>query len=115
MEWFETVSSYSTFVIDMMALFFVAIGTVQAFVGGLEAMTRGDGKLRRRVWLRYGYWLVSALAFQLAADIIETAVSPSWEDLGRLAAIAVIRTFLDYFLVHDLEDVRAGGGESARA
>ena len=45
-----------------------------------------------------GRFLVIALELQLAADIIGTAIAPSWEQIGQLAAIALIRTFLSYFL-----------------
>jgi len=52
--------------------------------------------------VQYGRWLVAGLTFQLAADIVETAVAPTWDEIGRLAAIALIRTFLDFFLERDL-------------
>jgi uncharacterized membrane protein len=60
----------------------------------------------RLAWLRYARWLVAGLTFQLAADIIETSTTTSWDTLGRLGAIAVIRTFLNYFLERDVIDVR---------
>jgi uncharacterized membrane protein len=44
-------------------------------------------------------YLIVALELQLAADIIATATQPSLEELGKLAVIAAIRTFLNYFLV----------------
>jgi uncharacterized membrane protein len=44
------------------------------------------------------------LEFELAADIIGSVISPTWEDIGELAAIAVIRTFLNFFLERDLEN-----------
>ena len=56
--------------------------------------------------------LVAALSVQLAADIIESAISTSWEAIGRLGAIAVIRTFLDYFLGRDVEEIRERQKES---
>jgi uncharacterized membrane protein len=56
--------------------------------------------------LRYTHWLAAGLTSQLAADIIETSIAASWEAIGRLAAIAVIRTFLDFFLERDQEEVR---------
>jgi uncharacterized membrane protein len=59
---------------------------------------------RRVTWLRYARWLVAALTFQLAADIIETSVSTDWQTIGRVGAIAVIRTFLNYFLERDVEE-----------
>jgi uncharacterized membrane protein len=50
--------------------------------------------------------LVAGLTFQLAADIIETSITPEWDDIGRLAVIAILRTFLNFFLERDLADVR---------
>jgi uncharacterized membrane protein len=63
--------------------------------------------------LRYARWLVAGLTFQLAADIIETSISTGWESVGRLAAIAVIRTCLNYFLERDLTEVRERQGVTA--
>jgi uncharacterized membrane protein len=56
-------------------------------------------------------WLLLALEFALAADIIRSAISPSWGDIGQLAAIAAIRTFLNYFLEKDLERSQNGQRE----
>jgi uncharacterized membrane protein len=63
------------------------------------------------VWRRFGVWLLLGLEFELASDIIRTVISPTWIDLGQLGAIAVIRTFLNYFLEKDLEE----SAESVRA
>jgi uncharacterized membrane protein len=62
--------------------------------------------LEADVWLRLGRWLVAGLTFQLAADVLATAVTTSWEEVGRLAAIAAIRTFLNFFLERDISDIR---------
>jgi uncharacterized membrane protein len=56
------------------------------------------------VRLTFGRALVLALEFQLAADILGTAVSPSWDHLGKLGAIAAIRTFLNFFLERELRE-----------
>jgi uncharacterized membrane protein len=56
------------------------------------------------VWIHFARWLVLALEFELAADIFRTAITPTWNDLGQLAAIAVIRTFLNYFLSRDVKE-----------
>jgi uncharacterized membrane protein len=53
--------------------------------------------------------MVAGLTFQLAADIIETSITTSWDAVGWLAAVAVIRTFLNYFLENDLGEMREGG------
>ena len=59
--------------------------------------------------MRFGGWLLLGLEFELAADIIRTAISPSWTDIGQLAAIAGIRTFLNFFLESDLEKLGRSG------
>ena len=51
-------------------------------------------------------YLALALEFQLAGDILETAVAPEWAKIGQLAAIATIRTALNYFLSRELADER---------
>lgn len=107
-EWLEIVTRGTVLIIDAMALIVIAIGTVEGFVGALRVMLRpqSTNHEKRMIWLRYGRWLVAGLTFQLAADIIETSFAPSWEEVGRLGAIAAIRTFLDYFLERDLAEVR---------
>jgi uncharacterized membrane protein len=56
--------------------------------------------------LQLARYLALALEFQLAADVVETSVSPNWTKIGRLAAIAAIRTALNYFLAHDMAEDR---------
>ena len=58
---------------------------------------------RKEVWLSFGVWLLLGLEFALAADIVRTAIAPTWTDIGQLAAIGLIRTFLNYFLEKDLD------------
>jgi uncharacterized membrane protein len=53
------------------------------------------------VW--FATWLLLALEFELAADVLRTAISPTWDDVGQLAAIAAIRTGLNYFLEKDID------------
>jgi uncharacterized membrane protein len=53
--------------------------------------------------LSLGKSLALALEFLLAADILRTAVAPNWDDIGQLAAIATLRTLLNYFLERELK------------
>jgi uncharacterized membrane protein len=46
-----------------------------------------------------------SLELLLGADVLATAVAPSWDDIGKLAAIAVIRTLLNYFLERELKQM----------
>ena len=51
-------------------------------------------------------YLALALEFQLGADILSTAIAPSWDQIGKLGAIAVIRTLLNYFLTREMREER---------
>jgi uncharacterized membrane protein len=114
-EWLILATHYAIILIDAMALIVIFIGTVEAFFGGLRVLLSSPtGHEKRDVWLRYARWLVAGLTFQLAADIIETSIAPTWDDIGRLAAIAVIRTALNFFLERDLTDVRDRQHETAK-
>jgi uncharacterized membrane protein len=55
--------------------------------------------------LKLGSYLVLALEFFIAGDIIKTIITPTWEGLGILGAIVVIRTILSYFLTKDLKKI----------
>jgi uncharacterized membrane protein len=61
--------------------------------------------LYNRLRLKFGGWLALALEFQLASDIIKTTIAPTYEHLVQLGAIAVIRTFLNYFLSKELKEL----------
>jgi len=89
----------------------IFVGAVIAVVGFVLAALR---PLRDReftqVRLSLGRYLVLALAFQLASDVLSTAIAPTFEEIGKLGAIAAIRTLLNYFLRKELEAERAEAG-----
>jgi uncharacterized membrane protein len=106
-EWLIFLSEYAITLIDLIALAVIVFGTLQALVVVVRAaFSPLERDERGRVWLRYARWLVVALTFQLAADIIETAITTDWEAIARVAAVAVIRTFLNYFLERDMSEAR---------
>ena len=63
-------------------------------------------QLNETIRIRLGGYLVLALEFFIAGDIIKTIITPTWESLGILGAIVVIRTVLSYFLTMDLKKIR---------
>jgi uncharacterized membrane protein len=112
--WLGFASEEAITLIDAVALLVILIGTAEVVVAIVRfGFGAQSNQVVREVWLRYARWLVAALTFQLAADIIETSISSSWETIGRVGAIAVIRTFLNYFLERDLSEVRAQQTEGA--
>ncbi len=74
-----------------------------AFARSLLARKPADFNAIRLVLARY---LAMALEFQLGADILSTAVAPTWNEIGKLGAIAVIRTTLNYFLSREMQEER---------
>jgi uncharacterized membrane protein len=91
--------------VELAAALLIAYGALEAIYGAVRAIIDGRTKtgLRKDTWMRFGVWLLLGLEFELAADIVRTAIAPTWTDIGQLAAIGVIRTFLNYFLEKDLE------------
>jgi len=113
-EWLIFATERAAIVIDALALIIIVIGTIEAFISGVRGMfSSPTGHERRDIWLRFARWLIAGLTFQLAADIVETSITTSWQALVRLGAIALIRTFLNYFLERDLSEVRARQHEVA--
>ncbi|WP_413288439.1 DUF1622 domain-containing protein [Bdellovibrio sp. HCB337] len=97
---------------ESIALGLEAIAAVLIAVGGLGAMyrlIRGNFKEARSLgplreaWLYFARWILLGLEFTMGADIVRTAIAPTWDSIGQLASIALIRTFLSYFLERDLE------------
>lgn len=105
-EWLAILTENAVLWIDAVALVVIVGSTIQAIIGMLQAVfTSTTLHQRREVWLRYARWLIVGLTFQLAADIIETSITTDWEAIARVAAIAVIRTFLNYFLERDFSEL----------
>jgi uncharacterized membrane protein len=91
--------------VEVAAALIIAYGALEALYGAVRAIVERRSKtgLRKITWAHFGVWLLLGLEFELAADIVRTAISPTWSDIGQLASIGFIRTFLNYFLEKDLE------------
>lgn len=98
----------------------VLVAVLEALIGAgtLLLPRRAEPEVKKEALrLRLGRWLSIVLEFLLAADILRTAVAPSWDDIGKLAAIAGIRTALNFFLqreVRDAQTARDPGLEGTR-
>ena len=91
--------------VEAAATLIVGAGAIEAMIGAIRCLfaTVPHAGGREAVWLRFATWLMLGLEFELAADVIRTAIAPSWTDIGQLAAIGTIRTALNYFLEKDLD------------
>jgi len=77
---------------------------IRLLLTGRRKTQRERGMAYQSARLILSRFLAMALEFQLAADQLGTTVTPSWDHLGRLGAIARIRTFLNYFLAREIHD-----------
>ena len=106
---FKLLASYVALGCEAGTVVILAVAAVEAMVLLLIAIRHlDDPRLKRRIWVRFASWIVIALEFALAADIVDTAITPSWDAIGQLAAIATIRTGLNFFLARDIESVSRG-------
>ncbi|MFD8526981.1 DUF1622 domain-containing protein [Streptosporangium canum] len=108
-------------VVDLLVRLVEAAGATVIFVGAAAAFVRfllvaarrggADGFIAVRLFL--GRFLALGLEFQLAGDVLRTAISPSFTQIGQLAAIAAIRTALNFFLSREIERERRTVAEAA--
>jgi uncharacterized membrane protein len=108
MEFFEQALSHlvaiTKFVLEGFSVMCIIIGFIKTLQLAFVLSRRRDSfHSFNKVRLRFGMWLALALEFQLGADILGTTVTPTLDSLTKLALIAVIRTFLNYFLGKELE------------
>ena len=104
-EIFKAFAEYIALGLEVVAAILIALGALEAIFGLIwhRHNSRQPFARRKGVFLDFGVWLLLGLEFELGADIVRSAIAPSWKQIGELAAIAVIRTFLNYFLAKDVE------------
>ena len=84
----------------------VTLGVCLAIVHLIRTFAAGRPAEFSETRLILARHLALALEFALGADILGTAISPSWDQIGKLGAVAVIRTGLNYFLSMEMKNAR---------
>ena len=111
-ELFKSLTLYLAVGVEASAALVIGLAAIEAIVRSLMLfLPNGDRLVRglhsqdakEQVRLRLGRWLAVALEFGLAADILRTAIAPTWDEIGQLAAIVVLRTVLNYFLQKEID------------
>ncbi len=92
----------------------IALGVIGTVLGFAITVSQRRMSAFTAERLRLARYLALALELQLAADILSTAVAPSWEQIGKLGAIAVIRTGLNFFLLRELRETGEIAAETPR-
>jgi uncharacterized membrane protein len=91
---------------EAMGAFWIAVGFAYTTVPLVFAQLHGRAESFTPARLMFSRYLSLALEFQLASDILSTSIAPSWQELGKLGATAVIRTGLNYFLSREIREFR---------
>lgn len=108
--WFEptviNLVSWLKLFVEMTGGIIIALGVIFAAVEFLRVLFSKTGGNYNSVRLLLARYLALALEFQLGADILSTAIAPGWDQIGKLGAIAVIRTALNYFLSREMQEER---------
>jgi len=105
-----TATQYLASGVEACAAVIIALAAIQATIRGIlqffrrsQAGAQPEHPTTEDIRLRLGRWLALALEFELGADILRTAIAPTWIEIGQLAAIATIRTLLNYFLQQEID------------
>ena len=103
--------------VEFAAALIIAIAAARATWQSLRLLFSRDAPPQAKVAVRLtlGRWLAVALEFELAADVLNTAVTPTWSDIEKLAAIAALRTALNYFLEKEIREESNPSQQKAEA
>ncbi len=105
----EVIVGWLRLAIEATSVLIIGIGVVVTIWDGVRTRFETGRDIYQMTRVRLGHFLVLGLEFQLASDILTTAMAPSWEELGKLGAIAAIRTFLNFFLLREQEEIERKG------
>jgi uncharacterized membrane protein len=101
--------------IETIGALIIGLGVLIALYYFIRALIPPQVESYNKIRLILARYLALALEFQLGADILSTAIAPSWDQIGKLAAIAVIRTALNYFLTLEMKAEHGGTGKANKA
>ncbi|RYF85912.1 MAG: DUF1622 domain-containing protein [Chitinophagaceae bacterium] len=100
----EFITKHLSSVVEILAAIVIAIALVRFLLKYVANFLKPHiEEENQNVRIQFGSSLTVALELLLAADILATAIAPTWDDIGKLAAIATLRTALNYFLERELK------------
>lgn len=108
MDVFHNIINIASFTLNIIGALITVWGIIVSLCAFLkkEFSCKEDCvKSNEAIRIKLGSYLVLALEFFIAGDIIKTIITPTWQGLGILGAIVVIRTILSYFLTKDIKKI----------
>jgi len=95
-------------VVEVTGAIIIGLGVIAAIYQFARSLMPPQLESYNRIRLTLARYLALALEFQLGADILSTAIAPTWDQIGKLGVIAVIRTTLNFFLTREMKEEREG-------
>jgi len=93
--------------VEILAAVIIGLAVIKTMYNYATVLKKTGLKITREaIRVQFGSSVAVSLELLLGADVLATAVAPSWNDIGKLAAIAVIRTLLNYFLGLELKHIQ---------
>ena len=101
----EILTTYLGVFIEILAAVVIAVALLKFLYAYVLNFAQPDsGRSVQDIRIRFGSSLTVSLELLLGADILATAIAPTWDEIGKLAAIATLRTALNYFLERELRN-----------
>ncbi|WP_207423072.1 DUF1622 domain-containing protein [Desertivirga brevis] len=103
-QYAELIAHTTSTGVEIIAAFIIGIAVIIAIKNYMSIVIFKRSHYEQRdIRLQFGSSVAVALELLLGAGVIATAVAPTWDDIGKLAAVATIRTALNFFLERDLK------------
>jgi uncharacterized membrane protein len=108
-EFIKLVAHYVAIIAEGIAVLFIIFGIIGALMIYVKKtlFVKSDYFAMTKSRNHLGHSLSLSLEFLIGADILRTAISPTWQDIGQLGAIVGIRTVLNFFLTRELKQVES--------
>ena len=97
--WINVIISMAGYALTLIGAGVIIYGSIKAFyVFTLTEFSKSNEFNTAKIRLILGARISVALEFLLAGDLLVTVMAPSWDEIGKLGALVVIRTALSYYL-----------------
>ncbi len=108
-DWAEFITYQLSTFIEILAAIVIAVALLQFMYNyARNVLKKNVETINQNIRIKFGSSLTVALELLLGADILATAIAPTWDEIGKLAAIATLRTALNFFLERELKNSGMG-------
>src|SRR4051812_12941791 len=104
----KVITVYVGHAVEILAAVIIGLAVIRTIMSYMQSAGKASYVLsKEEIRVQFGSSVAVSLELLLGADVLATAVAPSWDDIGKLAAIAILRTALNYFLEKELAHIRS--------